>query len=43
MTIVAPICGLLIDTEVPDRTTVKHPPSISLANLFDTYLGGKHV
>jgi len=43
MTIVAPIFRLLIDTEGPDRATVKHPPSISLANLFDTCLGGKRV
>jgi hypothetical protein len=43
MTIVAPLFWLLIDTKVPDRATVKHPPSISSANLFATCLGGKRV
>jgi succinate dehydrogenase cytochrome b556 subunit len=40
MTIVAPRFGFLIDTEVPERATVKPPPSLSLANLF-RYIPGR--
>ena len=43
MTIVAPLFGFVIDTEGPKRVTVKYPPSISLANLFDRGLGGKRL